>query len=308
MILKIPCCCLQFRDTEDPQAERVFTKEQAAVVWNFIYGLPDRITTLYCCCDWGQSRSAGLAAACMTYLGQDESSVFESPIYSPNLLVYSFMCEAMGCGLPSEERIKELRLRRSAHNTKINRVIISGDPWLEQDFMESNQQEKVPVWLAVLEERISKPVINRGVKKKTIPHTENELLNDRKILGLLDPGDLIIVLYGMYDLLVYSEDSAFSSAVYETASKMRKYILWLKYVYPGCHYLLMSPCCYYSVEKEMREQIQELTSCYCELAKDLNIFFLDVEKWGFLPCDNACVEEIQKEFAECMAEYLEEIS
>ncbi len=116
VIENLPHCCVQFTDTEDPRDQRAFTKMQANTIRDFIFNLPDTITTLYCCCDWGGSRSPGLAAACMVYLHQNHFVLFEGEDYLPNLLVYSYMCEALGCGLPSRDELDallELRYRLS---------------------------------------------------------------------------------------------------------------------------------------------------------------------------------------------------
>ena len=115
-IERLPHCCVQFTDTENPKDQNAFTVEQANIIRDFIFELPDNITTLYCCCDWGGSRSPGLAAACMVYLHQDHLALFEGDDYLPNLLVYSYMCEALGCGSPSQDELSallEIRYYRS---------------------------------------------------------------------------------------------------------------------------------------------------------------------------------------------------
>ena len=317
--ISIPYCCLQFIDTEDPFAEQAFTREKAAIIRDFLSELSDRVTTLYCCCDWGQSRSAGLAAACMTFLKQNEDSVFENPVYSPNLLVYVYMCEALGCGRPSEERIRELKWKRSAAAVyqqknflaKINRIVITGDPGSVCSLINSSQSGETLEWPNILEKMISKPVINCGFQGKTIPYTERELLKDRKELGLLYPEDLLVVLYGVNDLCLYTDESTFNSAVYETADKLRKYILWLKYIYPGLNLLLIAPPCGSFDADELREQTEELSFWVSKLADDLNVLFMDAGEWELSRSENAGrssdPDDVQQQFAEILARYLKEI-
>ena len=111
--LKMPHCCVQFTDTEAYWEIDSFQEEQAEYIRDFLFNLPDGITTLYCCCDWGQSRSAGLAAACMNYLGQNYRSVFGNDAYYPNLLVYAYMCKVLGIGSPLVSELDELRKLRT---------------------------------------------------------------------------------------------------------------------------------------------------------------------------------------------------
>ncbi len=317
--ITIPCCCLQFIDTEDPCSERAFTREKAAIIRDFLNGLPDRVTTLYCCCDWGQSRSAGLAAACMVYLKQNEETVFENPTYSPNLLVYAYMCEALGCGVPSEERLCDLKRMRSDAGfyyqknlpAKINRIVIAGDLGLVCSSMVPAQSGEVQKWPTVLERMVSVPVVTCGFEGKTIPFTERELLKDRKELGFLYPEDLLVVLYGANDLCLYTEKSLFCSAVHETADKLRKYVLWLKYIYPGLNLLLVAPSCNFIVGDGLREQMEEFSFRIAKLADDLNVLFMDAGEWEFSGPENRgrsiTPEATQKQFAESLTRYLKEI-
>lgn len=261
---RLPCCCVQFIDTEDSRASHAFTREQAALIRDFLMSLPEQITTLYCCCDWGQSRSAGLAAACMTALEQDCEWVFRCRSYSPNLLVYAIMCEALGCPPSAVELQKLSRLRYEAGrsnvqaNHSVKRILVAGDSTL------------FPVIPAEL---CGVPVEMCGTNDTSIPYTEKELVADRKHLGALLPGDMLLVIWGVYDLSV-----GFTSE--EVAVRMRKYLLWLRYIHPGVAVLLALPPESLSDSKVGREQIAQLSDCYRRLANDLQIPFIDMSAWN----------------------------
>lgn len=261
---RIPHCCVQFIDTENPNNPGAFTWEQAVVLRDFLVNLPDHITTLYCCCDWGQSRSAGLAAACMTALGQDCEWVFRCSAYSPNILVYATLCEALGCP-PSAERLYALkRLRSDADRSDIQarcgvkRILVVGDLTL---------LHAIPV------ELFGAPVETREANDTSIPYTEKELVSDRKQLGPLSPGDLLLVILGIYELSV-------GLAPKEVAVRMRKYLLWLRYINPATVILLASLPEPLSGAKVSREQIAQLAACYRRLADELQIPFIDISDWN----------------------------
>jgi len=261
---KLPHRYLQFIDTEDPNKSSAFTWEQAVVLRDFLANLPEQITTLYCCCDWGQSRSAGLAAACMTALGQDCEWVFRCSAYSPNILVYATLCEALGCP-PSAERLYALkRLRSDADRSDIQarcgvkRILVVGDLTL---------LHAIPV------ELFGAPVETREANDTSIPYTEKELVSDRKQMGVLLPGDLLLVIRGIYDL-------SDGLAPEEVTVKMRKYLLWLRYINPAIAILLASPPEPLSGAKVSREQIAQLTACYRRLADELQIPFIDISDWN----------------------------
>lgn len=261
---RLPCCRVQFIDTEDPHAPRAFTQEQAALIRDFLMSLPEQVTMLYCCCDWGQSRSAGLAAACMTALEQDCEWVFRCRSYSPNLLVYAIMCEALGCP-PSAERLHTLkRLRSDAGRSDVQascsfkRILVIGDAAL---------------FHAIPAELLGVPVETCETDETTIPYTEKELVTDRKHMGAFLPGDLLLVIRGTFDLSV-------GFAPEEITARMHKYLLWLRYINPGVAVLLAAPPESLSDTKVSREQIAQLAGCYRRLADDLRIPFIDISDWN----------------------------
>lgn len=261
---KLPHRYLQFIDTEDPNNPGAFTWAQAVVLRDFLVNLPDHITMLYCCCDWGQSRSAGLAAACMTALGQDCEWVFRCSAYSPNILVYATLCEALGCP-PSAERLYALkRLHSDADRSDIQarcgvkRILVVGDLTL---------LHAIPV------ELFGAPVETREANDTSIPYTEKELVSDRKQMGVLLPGDLLLVIRGIYDL-------SDGLAPEEVAIKMRKYLLWLRYTNPSAKILLASPPDTLSATKVSQKKLAQLADCYRRLADDLQIPFVNMSDWN----------------------------
>ena len=83
--------------------ENVFTSEQAKEAVTFVTELKASVRILYCCCDFGQSRSAALAAALMTGMGRDPQEIWYDGRFFPNSLVYLIMCEALGVRVTAEE-------------------------------------------------------------------------------------------------------------------------------------------------------------------------------------------------------------
>lgn len=263
-ILGLPNCWMQFVDTENPEDPHAFTHHQAQIIGNFLNTLPDNINTLFCCCDWGQSRSAGLAAACMTAIGQDYESIFRSRSFMPNMLVYTMMCETLGC-LPSADRLQELkRLRSEASESgvqasgSIKRILITGDSAL---------------FPAIPEQRIDVSIEIRGTDETSIPYTETELVADRKHMGPVLPGDLLLVILGVHELNI-----GFAPA--EISVRMRKYLLWLRYTNPSAKILLASPPDTLSAAKVNQEKLAQLAGCYSHLADDLQIPFVNMSDWN----------------------------
>lgn len=70
------------------QGHYLMTKEQAEEVVAFVSKHVNSIETIVCQCDGGISRSSGMAAALSKILNGDDSWVFDSKEYVPNMLVY----------------------------------------------------------------------------------------------------------------------------------------------------------------------------------------------------------------------------
>lgn len=87
---------LVFDDVEEDEAAEggkyegytVISDEQAERIANFVLAYKDRCTRIICHCYAGVSRSAGCCAAIMKALTGDDSRVFDSNMFCPNMTVY----------------------------------------------------------------------------------------------------------------------------------------------------------------------------------------------------------------------------
>ena len=87
---------LEFDDVTSASAGRVFDAEKAGRIRAFFDSLGDDVEVLYVCCDYGESRSAAIAAALRRYTNTDEMRIWKDPTYHPNLLVYETLCRSLG--------------------------------------------------------------------------------------------------------------------------------------------------------------------------------------------------------------------
>lgn len=74
-------------DNKDKR-EYAITNGQANHIARFVKSLPNTIETLIVHCEAGMSRSAGVAAAIMKWLYNDDSQIFDQPSYRPNMTCY----------------------------------------------------------------------------------------------------------------------------------------------------------------------------------------------------------------------------
>jgi len=74
---------------------KMFNDEQAAEIAEFIKSVSGRATLLICQCEYGQSRSAGIAAAVKQFLYGDGVEIFADARYYPNKLVYRKVLAAL---------------------------------------------------------------------------------------------------------------------------------------------------------------------------------------------------------------------
>lgn len=68
--------------------------EDAVKIRDFVLKWKDEVDTTWVHCDAGISRSAGVAAGILEALGEDNSYIFDSKMYFPNLLCYRKMLNA----------------------------------------------------------------------------------------------------------------------------------------------------------------------------------------------------------------------
>lgn len=111
---------LEYDDVTDPRAPRPFTRDHAEKIVEFYRSLPAD-TPLYVTCDYGESRSAAIAAALRRAERNDEMRVWKDPRYHPNRLVYAHLCRALGLPagaflLSRRERANRRAFRRAKKN------------------------------------------------------------------------------------------------------------------------------------------------------------------------------------------------
>lgn len=85
---------LQFADTscDGPSS---FNTEQAEEIRDFLRDVLSRIDRLIVHCEFGVSRSAGIAAAILKTLCGDESSIFGNPWFVPNMRCFRMTYNAL---------------------------------------------------------------------------------------------------------------------------------------------------------------------------------------------------------------------
>ena len=89
---------LNYDDVIKPTDPYAYTEEMAARVASLVRQADANVSvsSLYVVCDFGESRSAGLAAAIIRYLGGEDLYLWDSAVYHPNPLVYRMTCAALG--------------------------------------------------------------------------------------------------------------------------------------------------------------------------------------------------------------------
>jgi predicted protein tyrosine phosphatase len=70
-----------------------FNCEYAKQINRFLEDIDYNKYTLYICCDSGESRSTAVAAAILRKYGEDEMTIWNNPLYHPNILVYKILCQ-----------------------------------------------------------------------------------------------------------------------------------------------------------------------------------------------------------------------
>ena len=73
----------------------MFSDEQAMKVAEFYYSVRDKVDTLICQCEYGQSRSAGVAAAIIEHTTHKGIRVFADDRYYPNKFVFRKVINAL---------------------------------------------------------------------------------------------------------------------------------------------------------------------------------------------------------------------
>lgn len=68
---------------------KLFTIEDAEKILKFVFKHKDYIDKLFVHCQAGISRSSAVAAALSKIIYNDDTKIFNSPLYCPNMMVYN---------------------------------------------------------------------------------------------------------------------------------------------------------------------------------------------------------------------------
>jgi predicted protein tyrosine phosphatase len=105
---------LEFDDVTSASAGRAFDTEKAFRIRSFFDSLGKDVDVLYVCCDYGESRSAAIAAVLRRYTNTDEMRIWRDPTYHPNLLIYKTLCGAFGLRIGRLGLLRRVRISRRA--------------------------------------------------------------------------------------------------------------------------------------------------------------------------------------------------
>ncbi len=84
---------LSFNDTDD-EASGAITDGDADIIARFVTAVSDKVDCLVVHCEAGVSRSAGVCAAIMKSLTDDDMAIFNNSYYKPNMRCYRKVLEA----------------------------------------------------------------------------------------------------------------------------------------------------------------------------------------------------------------------
>ncbi len=85
-----------FEDCDDVLIPVLFSEDQAQEIVSFVNRCKDDVDLLICQCEFGQSRSAAVAAAVADVIAGNGKRFFEDNRYSPNRRVFEMLRKAFG--------------------------------------------------------------------------------------------------------------------------------------------------------------------------------------------------------------------
>ena len=88
----------------------------------FLATLPDTVTDLYICCDYGESRSPAVAAAVLLASGRKDQAVWENPYYHPNAFVFRTFCQTFGVSMSNADVSDRVRQNEQAFQNAIHHI------------------------------------------------------------------------------------------------------------------------------------------------------------------------------------------
>lgn len=108
---------IQFDDVEKGE-EHCMTKQDAKIITSFVNRHIDDVEMIIVHCEAGISRSAGVCAALMKIITNDDSAIFDNPMYCPNMHCYRLMMEQYFGSYDEEEANEKLMKNIAAWRVK----------------------------------------------------------------------------------------------------------------------------------------------------------------------------------------------
>ena len=100
-------CVLHFADTEDSKGVDSVSEKDIETIVDCLNNC--KYENVHISCDEGVSRSSAITAGLLKCLGRDDSYIWKSTDYRPNVLVYKYMLKYFSPSGPSCATLSELR-------------------------------------------------------------------------------------------------------------------------------------------------------------------------------------------------------
>jgi hypothetical protein len=159
---------LHFADVE-VGGENCITDEQAEKIAKFVFGIRDKTDKIVVHCEAGISRSAGVAAAIMKFLNDDDFPIFDNPKYCPNRTCYRKVLNALYDGaenlivpLNEQERYACIVKSETSPYLIVDALYKITDPDILADIAQNI--EKIPANRGLIEEYIKETTAVLGSK------------------------------------------------------------------------------------------------------------------------------------------------
>jgi predicted protein tyrosine phosphatase len=94
---------IQFNDVE--RGKGCITKKQAIEIADFVRSVYPQVERFIVHCEYGQSRSAGVAAAISKFYEGNSGGIFGNPAYYPNRTCYDYVLAALNDNKKKKKRI-----------------------------------------------------------------------------------------------------------------------------------------------------------------------------------------------------------
>ena len=112
---------LSFEDVGESNPNACSSSD-AEKAFAFLNTLPDTVTDLYICCDYGESRSPAVAAAVLLASGRNDQAVWGNPYYHPNAFVFRIFCQAFGVAMSDADISDRIRKNEQAFQNAIRHI------------------------------------------------------------------------------------------------------------------------------------------------------------------------------------------